>query len=138
MTHLSKEILAGIRISILSCLLKKVLDSLPAGFRTPFLALGDSSAADLIERRVRGILDSPAVWLALPQTIKVDEGDFKGISEELERISCIVEGIGPFTSYTKEALREDLRRFLEHFSEVVRIIDEEPKADVILGEAAQY
>ena len=137
MTHLSKEMLASIRISILSCLLKKVLNSLPAGFRTPSLVLGGRPAADVVECRVRGILDSAAVWLALPPVIKVDENDFKGVSEELERIGCIVDGIGPFTFYTREALREDLRRYLECFDDAARIIDEEPRANVVLSEPAQ-
>lgn len=128
---LDRGVLAELRLNILSCLLLKVLNSLPASFHFPFSVLGGPSSDTMVEKRCRQILASQAVWDALPEVVLVSDADFARIRKDLGHLGVLVEGIGAYSFYTKDALREDMKRFLNHFSWAVKIIEDEPRANAL-------
>ncbi|MEX0651927.1 MAG: hypothetical protein WD509_02420 [Candidatus Paceibacterota bacterium] len=113
--------LSLVQQAILRCLMRKFTSELPI----PLAERYDNFSTNLSRFCSMAIKDT-AAWDALPMLIQTKESDFSEVLNELEFIGGTVEGVHvSHTSFTKEALREELQRYLDHFTESVTLIEDE-------------
>ncbi len=129
--------LEELRFSALSCILLKVLNSLPKDFSSTPTVLGNSTMENFVEKRCRVILGSSAVWNALPEKIEFCKTDLERVHKALQCLGLRADVFGAPTVYTRDKLREVLTLFLDRFEDILPVIEKEPRANVCTDEISQ-
>ncbi|MCW9054961.1 MAG: hypothetical protein OQJ98_03225 [Candidatus Pacebacteria bacterium] len=69
------------------------------------------------------VVSDDNLWQGMPSIISVPEEHFSELLSELEKVGCEIKGVSVrYTSYTKEALREELERLTNRFEETVQVL----------------
>ncbi len=115
---------------VLRCLMRKLIKELPTQLALKYRKSSLNNYAYLLHC-CRDVTEDVVAWNSLPAFIDVEDGDFSEVFNELKLLGCEIEGVHvQHSSFSKDALREELNRYLNHFEETVTILDEEDKMNV--------
>ena len=124
---MQQQLLSPLQMIILRCLVKKIIDSIPddaddLGYQYKDIEVCDDHLVYHCER----ILQDTELWNSLPFMISTSEKDFVEAFAEIKSIGGEAELVDVdlhHTSFSKEALEEDLKRYFKLFHDTMSVIE---------------